>query len=145
MEGRESGERSHLPAGDFAAWGTSMQVAIRDRGESQVPCGGCTACCTSSQFVHVAPDETDTLARIPADLLVPAPRLPDGHMLLGSDERGHCPVLAEGSCSIYAHRPRACRTYDCRVFPAAGLGLEDDPDRAAIDRRARRWRFAHPG
>ena len=27
-------------------------------------------------------------------------------------------MLAEDGCSIYAHRPRACRTYDCRVFPA---------------------------
>src|SRR5437763_9060043 len=143
MEGRESGERSHLPAGDFAAWVTSMQVAIRDRGESRVPCGGCTACCTSSQFIHIAPDETDTLSHIPAELLFPAPRLPAGHAVLGYDERGHCPMLIDNECSIYEHRPRTCRTYDCRVFPAAGLEL-DDEDQAAVNERARRWRFSHP-
>ena len=33
----------------------------------------CTACCTSSQFVHIEPDETDTLAHIPAALRFPAP------------------------------------------------------------------------
>ena len=32
--------------------------------------------------------------------------------------------------------------YDCRVFPAAGVEVDDDqPD---IARRARRWRFEHP-
>ena len=39
--------------------------------ESDVPCNGCTACCRSSQFVHVGPDEADTLAHIPAELLFP--------------------------------------------------------------------------
>jgi hypothetical protein len=42
--------------------------------------------------------------------------------------------------SIYDHRPRACRTYDCRVFPAAGVALLDE-DKGAIAGRARRWRF----
>jgi hypothetical protein len=56
-----------------------------------VACGGCTACCTSYQFGHIGPEETDTLAHIPADLLFPASRLPRGHMLLGYDERGTAP------------------------------------------------------
>ena len=42
---------------------------------------GCTACCTSSQFIHIGPDEADTLSRIPAELLFPAPRLPLGHVV----------------------------------------------------------------
>jgi hypothetical protein len=132
-----------LPAGDFSSWVVGMQGAIRGEHGSEVPCGGCTACCTSSQFVHIEPDETDTLARIPAELLFPAPRLPRGHVVLGYDERGHCPMLIDNQCSIYEHRPRTCRTYDCRVFPAAGLDLDDD-DKALITRQARRWRFAHP-
>ena len=45
-----------------------------------------------------------------------------------------------GRCTIYAHRPLTCRTYDCRVFAAAGI----DADREEITRRARRWRFACP-
>ncbi len=31
-------------------------------------CAGCTAWRTSSQFIHIEPDETDTLARVPARL-----------------------------------------------------------------------------
>ena len=132
-----------LAAGDFASWVTQMQGAIRgDRG-SDVPCGGCTACCRSSQFVHIGPDETDTLAHVPADLLFPAPLRPAGHVVLGYDERGHCPMLIDDACSIYEHRPRTCRTYDCRIFPASGLELADD-DKPAISRQARRWRFNFP-
>jgi len=133
-----------LAAGDFSSWVTTMRGAIGGEGGSDVPCAGCTACCTSSQFVHVEPDEIDTLSRIPAELLFPAPRMPPGHVLLGYDERGHCPMLVDNACSIYDHRPRTCRTYDCRVLPAAGLELTDDA-KALIDRRARRWRFSFPG
>lgn len=130
-----------LPAGDFAGWLAEIRGALRgDRG-SAVPCGGCTACCTSSQFVHVGPDETDSLASIPSELLFPAPGLPPGHVLLGYDERGRCPLLDDGGCSIYEHRPRACRTYDCRVFPAAGV--EPDEDQPLVRDRARRWRFSY--
>jgi hypothetical protein len=129
-----------LEAGPFSAWLTGMQAALRGEQTSDVPCGTCTACCTSSQFVHIDPDETDTLAHVPAELLFPAPRLPEGHVLLPYDERGHCPMLGDGGCSIYEHRPRACRTYDCRVFPAAGLR----PDKPAIAARTERWRFDHP-
>lgn len=132
-----------LPAGDFSAWLAGLQRALRGDADSDVPCDRCTACCTSSQFVHIEPDETDALAHIPAELLFPAPRLPPGHVLLGYDEHGRCPMLIDGACSIYAHRPRTCRTYDCRVLPAAGVEL-DDPDKVAIARRARRWRFTHP-
>ncbi|MEO8695621.1 MAG: YkgJ family cysteine cluster protein [Acidimicrobiales bacterium] len=132
-----------LAAGDFATWVTGMQSALRGERGSDVPCGSCTACCTSSQFVHIEPDETDTLSHIPAELLFPAPRLPRGHVLMGYDERGHCPMLIDGKCSIYEHRPRTCRVYDCRVFPAAGLRI-DDADKALIDQRAQRWRFSYP-
>src|SRR3954468_8322245 len=127
-----------LEAGEFASWIVDMQAALRGERDAEVPCGTCTACCTSSQFVHIAPDETDTLAHIPAQLLFPAPRLPEGHVLLGYDDRGHCPMLIDGRCSIYEHRPRTCRTYDCGVFPAAGIEpLEDE--KPLIAERARRW------
>ena len=105
-----------------------------------VPCGDCTACCTSAQFVHIGPDEVETLARVPRSLLFKAPGLPKGHLVMGYDERGHCPMFVDGRCSIYDHRPRTCRTYDCRVFPAAGV----EPDGAAIATQAQRWRFDVP-
>jgi Fe-S-cluster containining protein len=133
---------SVLPAGDFGSWVVEMQGAIRSERDSDVPCDGCTACCTSSQFVHIGPDETDTLAHIPRELLFPAPRMPRGHVLLGFDERGHCPMLEHGACTIYDHRPRTCRTYDCRIFPAAGIEVDDGDDaKSAIGQRTRRWQF----
>jgi len=136
-------EDEPLAAGGFSAWLAMMRRALGGDGGSDVPCGGCTACCRSSQFVHIGPDEAKTIASIPAGLLFPAPRLPRGNVLLGYDENGRCPMLVDDRCSIYEHRPRTCRTYDCRVFPAAGVEA-DDEDQPAIARRARRWRFDHP-
>jgi Fe-S-cluster containining protein len=119
-----------------------MEAALQGKRASAVPCGDCTACCTSSQFVHIGPDETETLAQIPPKLLFPAPGLPRGHVLLGYDDRGHCPMLVDGRCSIYEHRPRTCRTYDCRVFPAADVSADDD--KIFIVRQSRRWAFGFP-
>ena len=128
-------DTQNLPAGRFSSW--LEQIGV------DVPCGTCTACCTSSQFVHIGPDETDTLAHIPEALLFPAPALPKGHAVMGYDERGHCPMFVDDACSIYEHRPRTCRTYDCRVFPAAGLEPDHD-GRAKIAEQVRRWRFDVP-
>jgi Fe-S-cluster containining protein len=136
-------EPDHLSAGAFAPWLAAVGAAIRGEGDSEVPCGTCTACCTSSQFVHVGPDETETLAHIPPALLFAAPRMPDGHRLMGYDRDGRCPMLVDEKCSIYEHRPRTCRTYDCRVFPAAAIEL-NEPEKAGIARQARRWRFSYP-
>ncbi len=136
-------QEPHLEAGDFSAWIVEIQAAIAGERASDVPCGTCTACCTSSQFIHIAPDETDALAHIPQALLFPAPRLPAGHVLMGYNEHGHCPMLIGNRCTIYEHRPRTCRTYDCRVFPAAGLE-PDEADKALIAEQARRWQFSYP-
>src|SRR5947208_11125801 len=136
------GERD-LPAGDFSPWLADMQRAVRGERGMDVPCNGCTACCRSSQFVHIAPDEADTLARIPGELLFPAPRLPAGNVVIGYDERGHCPMLVDDRCSIYEHRPHACRAYDCRIFAATGV-VPDEPSKSAIAARAARWRFTFP-
>lgn len=129
-----------LPAGDFATWLREMRAALRDGGELDVPCGGCNACCKSAYFIHIRPDERETLKRIPRRLRFPAPGLPRGHVVLGYDERGHCPMLVDDRCSIYEHRPRTCRSYDCRIFPATGLDTAGD-GKAQLDARIRRWRF----
>jgi Fe-S-cluster containining protein len=127
---------------DFSTWLAETRAALRGERDADVPCDGCTACCRSSQFVHVEPDEKETLARIPAALLFPAPRRPPGHVVLGYDERGHCPMLIDDHCSIYEHRPRACRMYDCRVFAATGV----DPGEGKEDvaERVRNWEFRYP-
>ena len=136
------GRDDELPAGEFSAWFGEFTAALRGERSADVPCGRCTACCASSQFVHVAPDETDTLAHIPSELLVPAPGMPAGHVVLGYDDRGRCPMLGDDGCSIYEHRPQACRTFDCRVFAAAGVNV--DEDKVLLAERVERWRFDHP-
>jgi uncharacterized protein len=132
-----------LEAGQFSTWLGGMRAALGGEAGSDVPCGSCTACCTSSQFVHIGSDETDTLGSIPPDLRFPAPGLPIGHVVLGYDDLGHCPMLVDRRCSIYPQRPRACRTYDCRVFAAAGVDL-DDERKEAVAGQVRRWRFSFP-
>ncbi len=133
---------STLSAGRVAPWLVQMVTALRGTGETDVPCGECVACCSSRQFVHVEPDELVALAHIPEEVRFPAPGLPAGHVVLGYDDQGRCPMLGERGCTIYAHRPRACRVYDCRMFVATGV--EPDSDQSAIVRQVRRWRFEAP-
>jgi Fe-S-cluster containining protein len=129
------------PAGELAAWLEEIEAARHGEQGMDVPCDGCTACCRSRQFVHIEPDEIDTVARIPPQLLAQAPGLPHGNLLLGYDQRGHCPMLVDDRCSIYDHRPRACRVYDCRVYAAAGV--EPDDDKPEIAERVAEWQFSH--
>ncbi len=133
-------EPHDLAVGGFSSWLRMTRSAQADGGAAHVPCGECRACCSSSYFVHIAPHETQTLARIPAELLFPAPDLPKGTVVMGYDEHGRCPMLRDQGCSIYEHRPLTCRSYDCRVYAAAKIAA----DRAAITEQARRWRFSHP-
>ena len=123
-----------LAAGDFGQWLAQVQVAIREGGATDVACGTCVACCSSAQFVHVAPDEHDALAHIPSTLLFPAPGAPRGHVLMGYDEHGRCPMLRPEGCSIYEHRPRTCRTrMKSRHCPCCGKSG------AGSNSRSTRW------
>lgn len=132
-------EDAPLAAGDFASWLGRIQRAIAGEDGSELPCDGCTACCRSGQFVAVGPNERDALARIPSDLLFPAPRRPEGHRVLALTADGHCPMLVDGHCSIYEHRPAACRAYDCRIFAATGVVV--GPSQPAVARQVVRWQF----
>jgi hypothetical protein len=89
-------------------WLDDIRTALREQAESSVPCEGCTACCRSAQFVHIGPDETDTLAHIPGDLLFPAPGKP-GHLVMGYNEWGHARVrewrLTDDVSSVRAGEP----------------------------------------
>jgi uncharacterized protein len=130
-----------LPAGAFAAWLRDTQAALAEKREADVPCGSCNACCRTFHYIHVRPEDRRALKRLPRAYLSPAPDLPPGNLVLGHDAAGRCPMLVDGRCTIYADRPRACRTYDCRMYAAAGI----EADRPDIDAQAKRWLFTFPG
>jgi Fe-S-cluster containining protein len=139
------GELQHQPAGAFSGWLRAARRAHELKViDAEVPCGSCTACCRSFLFIHIKPDETRTLARVPKQLLFPAPGSPKGHVLMGYNHKGECPMFVENRCSIYDDRPRTCRDFDCRVFAAAGVGPDDDGPQALIAAQARRWEFERP-
>jgi uncharacterized protein len=137
-----SKDKNKIPAGDFSSWLNHIRQALRSHEGMEVLCGDCRACCTSSYFIHIAPNKTQTLAKIPKELLFPAPGLPKGNVLLGYDEKGHCPMFVDGECSIYECRPQTCRDYDCRIFPATGLS--EGRDKPLINEQATRWQFDFP-
>lgn len=129
-------------AGPFSAWLRGMRAALAGSTGMDVACGDCVGCCTSSLFIKVRAHETEALERIGADNLRPMPGSGQGHQLMGFDERGHCFMFVNGGCSIYAQRPETCRTYDCRVFTAAGM--DAGPERPVINERIASWRFDYP-
>jgi uncharacterized protein len=128
-----------LPAGSFSAWLRDMRRALAGEGVMDVACGDCRGCCVSSYYVKVRAHEVDAIAHIGADHLQEGP---NGARLMGFDTDGHCLMLRDGNCSIYRHRPETCRTYDCRVFTAAGMNA--GPDKPVINRRAALWEFSFP-
>ena len=134
------GRAPELTAGDFSAWLRETLAALAEKREADVPCGSCNACCRTFHFINIRPEDRRALRRLPPAYLSPAPDLPPGNLYLGFDEAGRCPMLVDDRCTIYADRPRACRTYDCRIYASAGI----EADRPDIDAQARRWRFAFP-
>ena len=121
-----------MDAGRFAHWIVAVQQGMRSGDGNDVPCGGCVACCTSGQLVPVDDDERGGL---PPHAVVDTA---EGAVLARTDE-GACLSLADGRCTVYETRPRACRIYDCRIF--AATGLEPEEDKPAIREQAKRWRF----
>ncbi len=132
-----------LPAGNIRLWVDAAQRAQREPITTDVPCGDCNACCRASYFIHIGPQEARALARIPKALLFKAPGLPAGHVLMGYDSDGRCPMLVGASCSIYEDRPQTCRDYDCRLFAATGIAAGGQ-HKQDINRRVARWRFDAP-
>lgn len=136
-------EKEHHPAGDFSVWLRQFRASLVDGVGVDVACGECVGCCSSSQFIHIRPSDSNTLKHVPKPLLFSAPGLPEGHRLMGYDQQGRCPMLSNGTCTIYQHRPQTCRNYDCRLFAAAGIEAGGD-EKAFINDRVKRWRFSYP-
>ena len=125
-------------AGEFGSWLSAFQASLRDGEPADVPCDRCTACCRSGKLIPVEPDEAETLAHIAAGDLVSLPGDPS-RRFLRHEQSGHCSQLTAEGCSVYAHRPQACRVYDCRIFAATGL----QADSPLIAERADRWEFSY--
>jgi hypothetical protein len=93
---------------------------------SQVPCDGCRACCYLG-YVELSPD--DDRAHLDWEQR-------DGRDVLKRRPGGACIHLGEKGCTVYEHRPAACRVYDCRV-----LGLAKFAPTLAPGHRAPHWKF----
>lgn len=132
-------DSTDIAAGEFSSWIAETRNGLATNAGAEVPCGSCTACCRSSQFILIGPDDP-ARGLIDERLLVPAVGLPRGFSVMGYDANGHCPQLVDDRCTIYEHRPTTCRTYDCRVFAASGI-WPDGGTKVEISARARRWRF----
>jgi len=132
-------EGSGISTDEFSSWLEQIRRSQKTGEPVNVPCGGCSACCISSYFIHIKPCETGTIAKIPKELMFPAPGLPAGNVLLGYNKKGHCPMFIGCKCSIYKYRPETCRTYDCRIFTATGM--QPDDDKVLISRQVNRWKF----
>ena len=144
-------EGQRRPAGEFSAWLSALLDAVRNGTNSDTPCDGCVACCSSSQFVHIGPDETDALDHIPAEVLFAAPGTPDGFVLMGYDEHGRCPMLADTRVhdlrapaadlshvrlqGVPGRRSRSGRGQGARRRAGGGVGVR--PSRRARPGRAR--------
>lgn len=134
-------ESAALPAGNFSEWLHAMRAALGGGPGMDVACGDCVGCCTSSYYIKVRAGEA-ALQHIPPGQLVPSPGEP-GTRLMGFDAAGHCPMFGAAGCSIYPHRPDTCRTYDCRIFTAAGM--QAGAGKTMINERVARWRFEFAG
>jgi Fe-S-cluster containining protein len=145
MSSRKNGNESAftVPAGEFSAWLHSTEASLQSgNGGADVPCGACRGCCRSSMFIHIKPEETQTIRRIRCALLFPAPGLPKGHVLMGYNGKGQCPMLIDNQCSIYEDRPQTCRDYDCRIFAATGISV-DPQTQPEIAQRVQEWVFSY--
>lgn len=103
-------------------WGLmERRVAAEERGERPqvaVPCQGCTACCHMEKIDFVPADERpQDLAHLDYEL---DPERAAGALMRRKD--GACVHLGPQGCTVYQHRPRVCRTFDCRVAAVAGVG-----------------------
>lgn len=118
----------------------SLNCSARDflaawwRGKAgPVPCAGCSACC---YYAGVPVDKKRDRSRLPHLL---TERNHEGELVLQRRSDGACAHLGERGCTVYEHRPSACRSFDCRAFSAMGLVEHCDPDHRTPD-----WEFAAP-
>jgi Fe-S-cluster containining protein len=102
----------------------NTRAAAEIRGErpsATVPCDGCTACCRMKKLdFNPADERPDSLAHLDYE---PDPERPGWALLRRVN--GACvhlgPVGDRIGCTVYPHRPRPCRLFDCRFFALSGI------------------------
>jgi hypothetical protein len=79
---------------------------------TEVPCGGCTACCRSNQGLFLHPEQGDDVHSY--QVQVRADPVSGNPVYLLDTKDGACVYLGASGCTIYDRRPLLCRTFDCR-------------------------------
>lgn len=88
-----------------------------ERVAADVPCGSCRACCYYAE-VEVTPAQESPEALAHLDVVRNAK---DNGWALRKKPDGSCVHLDDTGCSVRAHRPLACRHYDCRLYAMSGV------------------------
>lgn len=120
-------------------WVDDFTRHISEHEGIDVPCGDCAACCESSMFILLRPEDSAAKRAIPSELRFVAPGMPEGFEVMGYDQDGRCPMHRRG-CTIYAERPLTCRQFDCRVFPVTET-TADEQSMQSIYRASQRMQF----
>lgn len=90
-----------------------------------VPCAGCIACCYFHRII-VRPE-----VEAPEDLAHLSLEQDEMGWKLKRREDGGCVHLGPHGCTVWEHRPSACRTFDCRVTAIAGIPMVIAPGHTA--------------
>ena len=123
-------------AGDPVEFLARLKASIiaEERGErptTNVACNGCTACCYYHQVdFDPVKERTEDLAHLETV------GIEGGRVRLKKRDDGACIHLGDEGCTVYAHRPRPCRSYDCR-----GMALVSMVDRFDGGRHSPFWIF----
>lgn len=96
----------------------NLTAVSSDEPVESVPCGSCTLCCEKLSPFLTAEEVASGL--YPLSLIQPTveqlainPEV-GPIVVLYRKKEGGCGMLVDGQCSIYNHRPTACRQFDCR-------------------------------
>jgi Fe-S-cluster containining protein len=81
---------------------------------ANVPCAGCTACCTFD-LIMLHPEMGDRASDY-LTMPVTNPLTGEPGLALQHKKRGGCIYLGEGGCTIHGRAPAICREFDCRRF-----------------------------
>jgi Fe-S-cluster containining protein len=89
-----------------------------DEPIEDVPCGTCTLCCEKLS-PHLTPEEINSglyplsLIQPSAEQLLQNPNI-GPIVTMYRKKEGGCGMFVNNTCTIYEHRPLACRQFDCR-------------------------------